>query len=474
MGVAIELNRLCQCCGLVGVLAALLLTLMTQDMLLPTPELPVLPDKWWSIHPRPAVGEDTSIRQFELDVSEETLKDLHTRIDLDLQRIAPPLQDSAFEYGANSKYVREFAQYWKDTYSWRKWENTFNSIPQFLTNISGIEVHFMHIKPDRILPTQRVVPVLLVHGWPGSLVEFLQYIPLLVAGDSEVAVEVIAPHIPGYGFSSAPAFAGFSALETAKMFKELMQRLGHYKFYTQGGDWGSVITTALATLYPASVLGMHLNMPVATTPGSTLKNILLQLPLMKYLLLDAEDYHKVNPQMYIQLLQETGYLHIQATKPDTVGMALSSSPVGLAAYILEKFSTWTNPAWTALLDGGLGNSTISRDAMLTNIMIYWLSNCIAPSQRFYKENIDSASRPGGLLQLGNIPAVTPTGIADTPHEIFLVPRAVLKGKFPNIIHYSRFESGGHFVAMEMPEAMATDVLQFIKTVKVLRPRGLEL
>jgi pimeloyl-ACP methyl ester carboxylesterase len=314
------------------------------------------------------------------------------------------------------------------------------------------------------------VPLLLVHGWPGSLVEFLEFIPLLATGNDQIAIEVVAPHIPGYGFSSAPAHAGFSAVEAADMFQKLMLRLGHKQFYTQGGDWGSIITTALATTYPENVLGLHLNMPVSVTPGTLLKNVLVQLPPLKYLLVHAEDFHKVGLQPYMRLLQETGYLHIQATKPDTVGLALSSSPLGLAGYILEKFSTWTNPELLAVEDGGLRHHTIPLDAMLTDVMLYWTSNCITSSQRFYKENFMS----GSLQVLSQIPIRTATGIADTPYELFLVPRASLAGKFPNIVQYTRFKKGGHFVAMELPTEMAADVLKFVQKVESMDGRGGEL
>ena len=279
-----------------------------------------------------------------------------------------------------------------------------------------------------------------------------------------MALEVVVPSIPGYGFSAAPQLRGFGGPQTADIFRQLMARLGHERFYCQGGDWGSLVTTVLATLYPDSVLGLHLNMMAAQiTPGGMLATWLAQLPGLRYLLADPEDYEKVEafvPRLGF-LLQETGYLHLQATKPDTVGVGLSSSPLGLAAYILEKFSTWTEAGWRELEDGGLGTeASYSRDRLLTNVMVYWLTNSITSSMRYYKENLSNLDPA-----IARTPVQAPTGFADLPNELSRVSRFQLRGKFPRLVSYNTLASGGHFAAMEVPHLLAEDIIQFITLVE---------
>ena len=304
-----------------------------------------------------------------------------------------------------------------------------------------------------------------MHGWPGSFVEFLEIIPFLTIGTSDIALEVIAPSIPGYGFSSAAEKVGFTGDYTAKIFRSLMLRLGHHQFYCQGGDWGSMVTTLIATYYPDNVLGLHVNMGGFFTNGGIAKSYLAQLPGLKYLIADPEDYQKVDdmfPRLGF-LLQESGYMHIQGTKPDTVGVGLSSSPLGLAAYILEKFSTWTNADWRHLTDGGLGTlHSINMDKMLTNVMIYWITNSITSSMRYYKENFSSLNSA-----VMNAPIKVPVGFADCPGELVRVPRFQLRGKFPNMIQYNTLPAGGHFAAMEKPKLLAQDFLQFASKVESL-------
>jgi len=352
------------------------------------------------------------------------------------------------------------AEYWIKTYDWRKEERIINSFPQFTTNIQGLNIHFLHVKPTPV-PGKKIVPLLLVHGWPGSVVEFLDMIPLLTSGGGELQFEVVAPSIPGYGFSSVPEKVGYNGLQTASTLVKLMARLGHNKFYCQGGDWGSVITSFISTLYPHHVRGLHLNMMPGITPGSLLKTILAKnVAGLKYLIVDEEDQAKdLFPLGY--LLQETGYMHIQGTKPDTVGVGLSTSPLGLAAYIMEKFSTWTNPAWRERSDGGLGKShPVSMDRMITNVMIYWLTNTITSSMRYYKENLSTYDDA-----VANGQVKVPVGFADFPHEINRACRFQLRAKYPDLVSFTTQPTGGHFAALEVPRLLATDILHFVQIVE---------
>ena len=312
---------LCQPAMLLKVLTVLsvclvaLLYLLCEDKLLPVGPLPELEDQCWAGECGDQLSQD--VVQFRVNVSDLELQDLQARIKSDLQRLVDPLEDSRFQYGFNTKYLAEVAEYWSQTYDWRSEEQIINSFPQFQTNIDGLNIHFLHVKP-RPVKGKKILPLLLVHGWPGSVVEFLDIIPLLTAGSGDIMFEVVAPSIPGYGFSSAPERMGYNAMQTARSLVKLMARLGHDKFYCQGGDWGAVITNFLSTLYPQHVRGLHLNMMPGTTSGATLKGLLAKtVPGLHYLIVDREDREKdVLPFGF--LLQETGYMHIQVSYRDFV------------------------------------------------------------------------------------------------------------------------------------------------------------
>ena len=438
--------------GISSLVFLVLLYLLCEDMLLPIPAIPAVPPIRWG-----DTGGDT-LTHFQVTVPTEVISDMKARIRSDLARLPPPLEDSMFEYGVNTEFLAEIGQYWLEEFDWETQEAMINNIPQFLTNIDGLHIHFLHVKPQQTAG-KKILPLLLVHGWPGSVVEFLDIIPLLTAGDEDYAFEVIAPSLPGYGFSSAPTKQGFDLLQAAKIFKSLMLRLGHQQFYCQGGDWGSLITTTLATLYPGQVLGLHVNMGGVISPGGTIKNLLTLVPGMKYLIVDQDDWDKTDNMgnHFLQLLRESGYMHLQATKPDTLGVGLNASPLGLAGYILEKFSTWTNPKLVGEKSGGLGESfPISMDRLLTNIMIYWVTGTITSSMRFYKENLPLSQ------DIDRIPLTMPVGYADFPQELYRAPEFMIRGKFRNLVQYSRMPRGGHFAAMEVPELLAENLFHFVR------------
>jgi len=436
------------------------------DILPPKTPVPVIPEKWFGRGQRPKV-ESKEIKPFKIEFSDKQLKDLKSRITSDLERLKDvgihPLENSAFEYGMNIDYlINTVAPYWLNTYNWKKQEKMLNQImPQYKTSIDGIDVHFAHIKP-KAKANQKVLPILMVHGWPGSFVEFTKIIPMLTEMSNEDFIfEVIAPSIPGYGFSSSPAKQGFDAIYTAKMFVKLMDRLGHETFYYQGGDWGSFIGDSLTTLYPEKVRGLHLNMIAVDTISANLK--LFVASLVPSLVLEKKDYGKVVPLMdkLGDLLKETGYMHIQATKPDTVGLALTTSPLGLASYILEKFSTWTNKAGRQVEDGNL-LEFFTMDDLLNNVMVYWINGNIIPSQRYYKENL--AGEAYGLLSGVPIENV-PVGLAAFPEELFVQPKNFVTGKYRNLVSYTDMPVGGHFAAYEQPKLLFSDIVQFVALVE---------
>ncbi|KFU87477.1 Epoxide hydrolase 1, partial [Chaetura pelagica] len=434
---------------------------------------------WWGKGQKPDTEEDTTIRPFKVETTEEDLSDLLRR--LDQARFTEPLEDSCFHYGANSVYLRKVVSYWKKQFNWKKQVEVLNKYPQFKTKIQGIDIHFVHVKPHCLTEGQSAKPLLMVHGWPGSFYEFYKIIPLLTDPAShglsdEHVFEVICPSIPGYGFSEAPHKKDFNSVSAASIFYELMLRLGFSEFYAQGGDWGWLICTNLAQIAPNHMKGLHLNLASVTNLGfSHLLSILLGRYFPRLFGFQEEDVRRMFPFLekgLYRILLESGYAHIQATKPDTVGCGLNDSPVGLAAYILEKFSTWTDLEFHNLEDGGLERQVFplrpfwmrkfNLDDLLTNIMIYWMSGCIVSSMRFYKENMQKGI---GTQKHEKLTVQVPTGIASFPNELIHTPQAWARKKYTNIVSFHFMPRGGHFAALEEPELLAEDILQFVGKVE---------
>ncbi|XP_051170363.1 juvenile hormone epoxide hydrolase 1-like [Leptopilina boulardi] len=433
------------------------------------PEAPKLPETFWG--PKEKLGkEDTSIREFKIDISQKIIDDLHERLDryfntANLRPKTSPLEDAEWTYGVNFQYLQNVLRYWKDNYNWKKRQELLNKYPQFKTNIQGLDIHFYRVKPT--LPKNKkikVLPLLMVHGWPGSVVEFQKIIPMLTTpqADKDFVFEIIAPSLPGYGFSDPAVRPGLGPSQIAVIFKNLMARLGYNEFYTQGGDWGSVVTSTLATLYPEKVIGVHLNMcAVISSPMSLFWSLVgSYLPSV---VVDKEYESRMYPlsHHYGRMLEESGYFHLQATKPDTIGSALSDTPAGLAVYILEKFSTWTNPEYRFRADGGLLEK-FQMDELLDNLMLYWVTNSITTSQRLYAENFSKAHMS---LKIESVPLHKPVACAIFPYEIFYQSQSLLQSRYPNIIQFNHLPRGGHFAAMEEPQLLADDVYLFVEKVE---------
>ncbi|XP_053568687.1 epoxide hydrolase 1 [Bombina bombina] len=426
-------------------------------------------DGWWGPGERPSLqSEDTSVRPFRIAVSDAEIKDLHER--LDWTRFSSPLEDSQFHYGFNSTHLKKVLSYWRNDFDIHKQIDHLNIYPHYKTTIEGLEVHFIHVKPPQLAPGKKARPLLMVHGWPGSFYEFYRIIPLLTEPEKhglnpDLSFEVICPSIPGFGFSEASHKKGFNTVAAARIFYKLMLRLGFKEFYLQGGDWGSAIATNLSQMKPEAVKGLHLNV-VFLENGSL--GMFISVLLGRYVPwlvgLTREDVRRLFPYLEKNLyaiLRESGYFHLQATKPDTVGSALNDSPAGLAAYILEKFSTWTDSSFRELEDGGLERK-YTMDHLLTNVLIYWLTGSITSSMRFYKENI--------VRGMGDTPQVktgvyVPTGIAAFPCDIKHVPQSWIKMKYKNIVTYTFMPSGGHFASFEEPGLLAKDIQHFVSRVE---------
>ncbi|VVC95789.1 unnamed protein product [Leptidea sinapis] len=280
-------------------------------------------EEWWG--PNDLKGkQDTTIRPFQIKFSEQMINDLKQRLK-NLRQPVPPLEDQAFKYGFNSNQLSCWIKYWADEYPFAERENFLNQYPQFKTNIQGLDVHFIRVTPE-VPPTVTVVPLLLVHGWPGSVREFYEAIPLLTKPleGADFAFELIIPSLPGYGFSDAPVRPGLGPAKIAVVFKNLMARLGFTKYYVQGGDWGSIVVAAMATMFPEHVLGQHSNMLFVSNNCAKLK--ILLGAVLPSLVIDSDVAHRIYPltSYFAHLVLELGYMHLQATKPDTIGELIFS------------------------------------------------------------------------------------------------------------------------------------------------------
>lgn len=382
-----------------------------------------------------------SVRPFRLGVSDEAIADLHSR--LDRTRWPDEVNDSAWEYGVSADYLRQLTGYWRNGFDWRAAESRINALPQFLTAIDGLDLHFVHCRSRH--PDAR--PLLITHGWPGSIVEFLELIPRLIdperfGGTARDAFHVVAPSLQGYGSSPPSAARGMSPLAIARRHAALMSRLGYTRYLAQGGDWGSLIAHHTAVVDAQHCAGLHLNLLVPIPPKDVADPMALVREHEKAWL-GAVDLH---------VKQGTGYYEIQRTRSQTLAYALTDSPAGWCAWVTEKFHGWSDCERDGKRDP---RNAVSWDAMLTDISLYWYTDTIASSIRLYREQALAEAR--GAEKPGRVSI--PTGIAVYPAEIFRCPRAWAERRYP-IIHWYEAPRGGHFAAMEQPELFAEDLRRF--------------
>ncbi|MEV7043845.1 epoxide hydrolase family protein [Amycolatopsis sp. NPDC051061] len=374
----------------------------------------------------------SEITPFRIDVPQAALDDLRAR--LANTRWPDQPADAGWRLGAPVDYVRELAEYWRTGFDWRAQEERLNAFPQFTTEIDGTKVHFLHV----VSPEPSATPVLLTHGWPGSIVEFLDVIgpltdPRAYGGDPSSALTVVVPSIPGYGFSGPTPTPDWGPDRIARAFATLMSRLGYEKFGAHGGDWGAIISRELAVRFPARVLGIHVTM-LASAVARTEAD-LSELP-------DQELGRRSLEKGQAFSASGTGYAIIQATKPQTLAYGLHDSPAGQLAWIAEKFRSFSNT--TADL--------IDRDDLLADVSIYWFTETANSSARLY------AALTGGW---GAPPAsnTVPTGVAVFPDDIGL-PIRTLAERTDKIVHWTEFPRGGHFPALEEPDALIGDIREF--------------
>jgi pimeloyl-ACP methyl ester carboxylesterase len=388
---------------------------------------------------------DERLVPFRIAIPEAEVHDLHER--LDRTRWPDELPGAGWDYGVAPGYLRELAGYWRTGFDWSAREAELNAFPQFTTTIDGATVHLLHVRS----PEPDALPLLITHGWPGSVAEFTRIIgpltdPAAHGGDPRDAFHVVAPSIPGYGFSGPTTERGWSATRVAEAFATLMSRLGYSRYATQGGDWGSFISRTLGIVDPDRVIGVHLNMlshPAPTEPDEVAA------------LTDDERVRVAGPARYQS--ERSGYAAIQSTRPQTLSYALADSPVGQLAWIVDKFYEWTD------LGGSPATATpddvVDRDQLLTNVSIYWFTRTGGSSARLYYET-RLGPRDPRLAEPGPVPV----GMAVFPHDI-VVPVRRFAERVANITHWTEFERGGHFAAMEQPDLLVADIRDFLRPLR---------
>lgn len=380
------------------------------------------------------------MQPFRIEVPRQQMDDLAER--LARTRWPPAATGGEWEQGTDAGYLYSLVKYWREGFDWQKQEALLNTFTQFKTTVDGQELHFIHQRSRH----PEAVPLLLVHGWPGSIFEFYKIIPALTdptahGGEPEDAFHVIAPSLPGYGFSAPPSSPGATPRSFARLFGELMEtHLGYARYALQGGDWGAVITSWLAYDRASAPIGLHLNMAgIRPNPTSA------DRPLN-----EAENaYLETARQMRGDVF---AYQVIQGGRPQTLGYGLTDSPVGLAAWIVEKFREWSDC-------GGSVEKRFTKDELLTNITIYWVTNTIASSIRLYYESRRANDKlpPGGRIEC-------PTGFADFPAEIIRPPQSWVERAY-NIQRWREMPSGGHFAALEEPALLVRDIREFYRPLR---------
>jgi pimeloyl-ACP methyl ester carboxylesterase len=384
-----------------------------------------------------------AIRPFAIHVPEAVLADLKAR--LARPRFPEPLQGDGWTYGTDIAYLKPLVAYWRDRFDWRAQERALNRFEQFTTNIDGLNIHFIHRRSKE----PHAFPLLITHGWPGSFVEFTKIIDPLVdpaahGGRAEDAFDVVIPSIPGFAFSDKPSEPGYDPARIGRVEAALMARLGYQRYGAQGGDWGSIISTQIALNDASHVAGLHINMCTGAAPPGADPNAGLT---------EAEK-DRLRVRQTFQA-EETGYQQIQGTKPQTIGVALNDSPIGLAAWIVEKFRTWCD------CDGN-PEKVFTKDELLTNITLYWVTQTAGSSARIYYESRHAAAAapvgPTGRR------VEAPTACADFPKEIIWSPRRWLELRY-NITRWTVMPRGGHFAAFEQPQLLVDDVRTFFRDLR---------
>jgi pimeloyl-ACP methyl ester carboxylesterase len=399
---------------------------------------------------RPTASTQTTmthpdVRPFRVSVPEEDLVELRRRIAT--TRWPDPETVGDRSQGVQLAKLQELVRYWTDGYDWRKAEAKLNALPQFVTKIDGLDIHFLHVRsqhPDAL-------PLVMTHGWPGSVFELLKTIdpltnPTAHGGSAEDAFHLVLPSMPGYGFSERPQGTGWGPARMARAWDQLMRRLGYQQYVSQGGDWGAVVSDVLAAQAPTGLLGIHVNMP-ATVPPEIAEALLQGGPPPAGLSEDEKIAYQGMDALY---KQGSGYALMMVTRPQTLGYSLADSPVGLAAWFYDKFADWT-------YSGGEPERSLSRDAMLDDITLYWLTKTATSGARLYWEN--------NANNFNAVDVSLPAAITVFPGEIYQAPRSWAERAYHNLTYFNKVDRGGHFAAWEEPELFASELRAAFRSLR---------
>lgn len=368
------------------------------------------------------------IRDFKIDIAKSALDDLNIRLRHVRWPDPEPVDD--WSQGIPLDYVKTVADYWRSEYRWRDCQERLNQYSHHLTEIDGVDIHFMHIRS----PEADARPLIMTHGWPGSIIEFMQVIgpltdPVAHGGEAKDAFHLVIPSLPGYGFSGKPTVTGWGAEKIAMAWDELMLRLGYDRYFAQGGDWGALVTNAIGLQNLGHCAAIHVNLVVVGPPPPEMMADLTAQEQAS--LAHFGQYHS----------EGAGYAEIQRTKPQTLGYGLADSPAGQMAWILEKFQGWTG-------GGATPDDSFDADQLLDNVMIYWLNNAGASSARLYRESFGKPNLD---------PIMLPAGCTIFPHEIMAPSRRWAETRFKNLQYWGEATDGGHFAAMQVPEIFVKEV-----------------
>jgi pimeloyl-ACP methyl ester carboxylesterase len=382
------------------------------------------------------------ITPFRISTSDAELRDLRERLARTRWPEAETVDD--WSQGVPLAYLQDLCRHWAEDYDWRTTEARLNALPQFRTDIDGLGIHFLHVRS----PHADALPVVLTHGWPGSVVEFLDVIgpltdPAAHGGDPADAFHVVCPSLPGYGFSDKPARPGWGLERIAGAWATLMERLGYERFGAQGGDWGTSVATLLARSHPDRLVGIHLTPPIAAPDPATFDDL---TGAEADALADLDDAR----------LWESGYAEQQTTRPQTVGYGLVDSPAALCAWIVEKFRAWTDCH-------GHPENALTRDQMLDDVTLYWLTGTAASSARLYWESFRQVSE--WFSQSTSDTVEVPTGCSIFPREMPRPSRRWAARRYTDIRHWHELDRGGHFAAFEQPVLFVEEVRSFFRLVR---------
>ena len=400
-------------------------------------------------HLAAATTAGNAVRPFPINVPEAALADLRRRIAATRWPDRETVSDRT--QGVQMAKLQPLVEYWGSDYSWRKVEAKLNELPQFITEIDGLDIQFAHIRSAH----DAAMPLLMTHGWPGSIIELLKVIepltnPMSHGGRAEDAFHLVLPTMPGYGFSGKPSTTGWSPARIASAFHELMLRLGYPQYVSQGGDWGAIISQLLAVQAPKGLLGIHVNMP-GTVPPDILRHLRNFDPAPA----ELSDREKIAYDRLLHFYRDGfGYAAMMNQSPQTIGYALADSPVAMAAYYYDKFAEWTD-------SGGEPEKVLTYDEMLDAISLYWLTNTGTSSSRSYWEGAQAGGGPFNAFDIPNVPVA----VTVFPAEIYRAPRSWGEQSFGNLIYWKEVEKGGHFAAWEQPELFSAELRASFRSLR---------